>query len=108
MLATMAGLAARGTATISRARQLRWRKEWLRKPCSEKPELAFTIERCREGEDGGEVERKLLTALQEAEERLQPPLVGQDQPDARHRFCSSGVQVQNAAQRNGCRYHRCV
>ncbi|WP_063796574.1 hypothetical protein [Chondromyces crocatus] len=82
MLATMAGLAARGTATISRARQLRWRKEWLRKPCSEKPELTFTIERCREGEDGGEVERKLLTALQAAEERLQPPLVDQDQPQS--------------------------
>ncbi|EYF08620.1 hypothetical protein [Chondromyces apiculatus] len=72
MLATLAGLTARGTATISRARELRWHKEWLRKPRRDAPQRTFTIERSHNQDDGGDVERCILSALQAAEERLIP------------------------------------
>jgi hypothetical protein len=73
MLAALAGLAARGNATISRARELRWRKDWLRGTLRAAPEDTFTIERSREIEDGGEVERRILSALQEIEDLLASP-----------------------------------
>lgn len=74
MLAAIVGLTSRGSATISRARELRWQKDWLARPRRSAAEQAFTIERTREMEDGGEVERRILNALQVAEERLATPL----------------------------------
>lgn len=72
MLAALVGLTARGSATISRARMLRWRKDWLRRTERAAPEETFTLERGRALEDGGEVERRILGALQAAEDRLAP------------------------------------
>jgi hypothetical protein len=83
MLAAFAGLAARGTATISKAVELRWRKDWLSGARRTAPEETFTIERGRPLEDGGEVERRILGALQEVEDRLASP--PREEPDGGYR-----------------------
>jgi hypothetical protein len=73
MLAAFAGLAARGSATISSGRALRWKKDWLRATRRAPPEPVFTIERARSVEDGGAVERHILDALQSLEDALAAP-----------------------------------
>lgn len=90
MLAALVGLTARGSATISRARELRWHKDWMRRARRAAPEDTFTIERGREVTEDGEVERCILGALQEAEDRLapapaEPPDVGYRAAAARPR-----------------------
>lgn len=70
MLATFAGLAARGSATISRGRVLRWRRDWFRRTERAAPEAVLTIERARDDEDGGPVEGPILDTLQAMEHSL--------------------------------------
>ncbi len=72
VLAALAGLSARGSATISRGRALRWRRGWLGWTERSAPETAFTIERARVEQDGGPVEGGILEALQAVEESLAP------------------------------------
>ncbi|HSN97140.1 MAG TPA: hypothetical protein VLS89_02545 [Candidatus Nanopelagicales bacterium] len=92
MLATIAGLTARGGATISRARETRWRKDWLRQARQAAPELTFTLERRRDLPEDGELERRILGALQAAEDRLAGPVV-EEQVESYRRPASTARRV---------------